>query len=247
MKFDMNFALQTILIALRGLPITLEIVFIVFALSFILGFLVAVGRENKSSLKAKFLTAYVSFIRGTPFMVQTYLLYIAIPTAVQQALFEKNIHFNVNVIKGYWYAYTILVLYFTALMSEMFRAGLSAVNKGQLDAAYSVGLTKRQSYRRIIFPQVVEHCLPVLCTYVTGIVKMSSLAFVFGVPEITALSKNNASRNLGYVEAYFVIAVFYILMNIGIEWIFKQIERRNKTKQTLTGGKKKNVKNSKFA
>ena len=57
MKFDMNFALQTILIALRGLPITLEIVFIVFALSFILGFLVAVGRENKSSLKAKFLTA----------------------------------------------------------------------------------------------------------------------------------------------------------------------------------------------
>ena len=230
MKFDWKFAGQTILIAFRGLPITLEIVFIVFGLSFFLGFFVAVGRQNKSSFGAKFLTAYVSFIRGTPFMVQTYLLYIAIPTAIQQVLFEKNIHFNVNVIKGYWYAYIILILYFTALMSEMFRAGLSAINKGQLDAAYSIGLTKRQSYRRIIFPQVVEHCLPVLCTYVTGIVKMSSLAFVFGVPEITALSKNNASRNLGYVEAYFVIAVFYILMNMGIEWIFKKIERRKVVK-----------------
>ncbi|MBO4547292.1 MAG: ABC transporter permease subunit, partial [Treponema sp.] len=84
------------------------------------------------------------------------------------------------------------------------------------------------AYRRIILPQVVKHCLPVLCTYATGIVKMSSLAFVFGVPEVTALAKTSASRNLGYVEAYFVIAIFYIALNIGIEWLFKLIERRRR-------------------
>ena len=240
MDFDWKFAWQTILTAFKGLPVTLEIVTIVFSLSFFLGFFVAVARQNKKSFEAKFLTGYVSFIRGTPFMVQTYLFYIAIPTTIQQVLFEKKINFNVNVIKGYWYAYIILVLYFTALMSEMFRAGLSAINKGQLEAAYSVGLTKRQAYRRIVFPQVVEHCLPVLCTYVTGIVKMSSLAFVFGVPEITALSKTSASRNLGYVEAYFVIAVFYILMNIGIEWIFKSIERRKDKKVSAVDSQKNN-------
>ena len=230
MDFDWKFAGQTIVIALKGLPVTLEIVLIVFTLSFFIGFLVAVGRQNKKSVLSKVLSVYVSFIRGTPFMVQTYLFYIAIPTAVQKYLFDNGIDFNVNVIKGFWYAYTLLILYFTALMSEMFRAGLSAVNKGQLEAAYSIGLTKSQAYRRIIFPQVVEHCLPVLCTYATGMVKMSSLAFVFGVPEITALAKNNASRNLCYVEAYFVISFFYIALNIGIEWMFKLIEKKNKKK-----------------
>lgn len=231
MNFDWKFAWQTIIITFKGLPVTLEIVCIIFTLSFFLGFLVAVGKENKKSLLAKLLSVYVSFIRGTPFMVQAYLFFIAFPTAIQKYLFEKNIDFNVNVIKGYWYAYALLLLYFTALMSEMFRAGLSAVSKGQLEAAYSVGLTKGQAYRRIIFPQVVDHCLPVLCTYATGIVKMSSLAFVFGVPEVTALAKTNASRNLGYVEAYFVIAVFYIALNIGIEWLFKFIERRKAQKR----------------
>ena len=228
MNFDWKFAWQTIIIALKGLPVTLEIVLIIFALSFFFGFLLAVGRQDKKSALSKILSVYVSFIRGTPFMVQAYLFYIAIPTAIQKHLFDNNINFNVNVIGGFWYAYALLFFYFTALMSEMFRAGISAVSKGQLEAAYSIGLTKAQAYRRIIFPQVVEHCLPVLCTYATGIVKMSSLAFVFGVPEITALAKTNASRNLGYVEAYFVIAVFYIALNIGIEWLFKFIERRKK-------------------
>ena len=228
MNFDWKFAWQTIIIALKGLPVTLEIVLIIFALSFFFGFLLAVGRQDKKSALSKILSVYVSFIRGTPFMVQAYLFYIAIPTAIQKHLFDNNINFNVNVIGGFWYAYALLFFYFTALMSEMFRAGISAVSKGQLEAAYSIGLTKAQAYTRIIFPQVVKHCLPVLCTYATGIVKMSSLAFVFGVPEITALAKTNASRNLGYVEAYFVIAVFYIALNIGIEWLFKFIERRKK-------------------
>lgn len=230
MNFDWKFARQTIVIALKGLPVTLEIVLIIFSLSFFFGFLLAVGRQAKKSALAKILSVYVSFVRGTPFMVQTYLFFIAIPTAIQKYFFDNNINFNVNAIGGFWYAYALLFFYFTALMSEMFRAGINAVSKGQLEAAYSIGLTKAQAYCRIIFPQVVEHCLPVLCTYATGIVKMSSLAFVFGVPEITALAKTNASRNLGYVEAYFVIAFFYITLNIGIEWAFKYFEKRKEKK-----------------
>lgn len=116
----------------------------------------------------------------------------------------------------------------------MFRGGLKAIDKGQHEAAQTVGMTEFQAYRRIILPQVVEHCLPVFCNQVTGLVKMSSLAFAFGVPEITALAKNNASRNLGYVEAYFVIAIFYIVINLGIELLFKLIEKRIKQKKTST-------------
>lgn len=232
MNFDWHFARDTIYIAFKGLPVTLMIVGIVLAFSFVLGFLVAIGREKEHSVLAKILGVYVSFIRGTPFMVQTYLFYIAVPTVIQKMIFEKNIDFNINVIKGYWYAYVLLIFYFTVLMSEMFRGGLKAVDKGQLEAGLTVGLTHGQAYRRIVLPQVIEHCLPVLCNQVTGLVKMSSLAFAFGVPEITSLAITNASRNLGYMEAYFVIAVFYIALNLGIELVFKLIERRIKVKKS---------------
>ena len=119
-------------------------------------------------------------------------------------------------------------VFFNLLTKEKYHS------KGQHEAAQTVGMTEFQAYRRIILPQVVEHCMSVLCNQVTGIVKMSSLAFAFGVPEITALAKNNASRNLGYVEAYFVIVIFYIVLNLGIELLFKLIEKRIKQKKTST-------------
>ncbi len=226
MNFDLKFALETFLLSLKGIPVTFEIVCIVLFFALIIGFFVAVGRENPRTIHAKLLELYVSFIRGTPFIVQTYLFYIAVPTVVQKILFEHHIDFNVNVIKGFWYAYVLLILYFSAIISEMFRAGLSAIDKGQLEAALTSGLSKFQAYRRIILPQVMVHCLPVLCTYVTGLVKMSSLAFAFGVFEITAIAKTNASRSLSYVESYTVIAILYIAINLSIERIFKILEKK---------------------
>ena len=226
MNFDFAFTRKTLISCLKALPITLEIVTIVLIFSLFLGFIIAIGRQNERKISAKFLSIYVSFIRGTPFMVQTYLFYIAIPTVIQKIIFEHKGTFNVNVIKGSWYAHVLLVFYFTAIISEMFRAGLLAIDKGQMEAALSIGLTKLQAYRRIILPQVTVYCLPVLCTYITGLVKMSSLAFTFGVLEITAVAKNSASRNLAYVEAYSVIAVLYIILNLSIEGLFKYIERR---------------------
>lgn len=226
MNFDFKFARETFFLSLKGVPVTFEIVGIVLFFAMIIGFLVAVGRENQRSVHAKLLELYVSFIRGTPFMVQTYLFYIAVPTVVQKILFDHNINFNVNVIKGFWYAYVLLILYFSAIISEMFRAGLSAIDKGQLEAALTSGLSKFQAYRRIVLPQVLIHCLPVMCTYVTGLVKMSSLAFAFSVFEITAIAKTHASRSLSYVESYTVIAVLYVAINLSIEGIFKIIEKK---------------------
>ncbi|MBR1910965.1 MAG: ABC transporter permease subunit [Treponema sp.] len=228
MKFDFAFTGNTILACLKALPVTIEIVAIVLFFSLLFGFLIAAVRQdvrqNEKRLLSRVLSLYVSFIRGTPFMVQTYLFYIAVPTVIQKIIFEHKGTFNVNVIKGTWYAHVLLIFYFTAIISEMFRSGLLAIDKGQMEAALSIGLTKLQAYKRIVIPQVTVHCLPVLCTYVTGLVKMSSLAFTFGVMEITAVAKNSAARNLAYVEAYSVIAILYIVLNLSIEGLFKYIE-----------------------
>ena len=129
MDFDWKFAGQTIVIALKGLPVTLEIVLIVFTLSFFIGFLVAVGRQNKKSVLSKVLSVYVSFIRGTPFMVQTYLFYIAIPTAVQKYLFDNGIDFNVNVIKGFWYQFLMNSIFFSQKNSSIKKKTLYLPNR----------------------------------------------------------------------------------------------------------------------
>jgi L-cystine transport system permease protein len=226
MQLNTEFMKRTFKAVLAGVPVTLRLVAVVLVVSIILGFIVAVGRKNPKSPLAKILGVYVSFARGTPTMVQIYLLYTALPTVLARTFQEHGIPFDVYSVKGMTYAYVIFSFGMTAIMSEMFRGGLAAIDKGQIEAAKSVGLTTFQGYRRIIMPQVIVYTLPVLCTNVTGLVKMSSLAFAVSVFEITAIAKTEGARYTCYVEAYLIIAVMYVVLNLLIELIFKRIEKR---------------------
>ena len=233
MKFDVKFLKSTFPIVMAGIPLTFKLVFIVLSISLILGFLVAIGRKNKKSVLAKILAFYVSFARGTPIMVQIYLLYTALPTVVARAANENGWSFNIYNIKGITYAYVIFSLATIPVMSEMFRGALAAIDKGQLEAAKSIGLSSITAYRRIVMPQAIVYSLPILCTNVTGLVKMSSLAFSLSVFEITAIAKTEGAKHTCYVEAYLIIAVMYVAINLTIELIFKIIEKRVKRYHVL--------------
>ena len=198
MKFDVKFLKSTFPIVMAGIPLTFKLVFIVLSISLILGFLVAIGRKNKKSVLAKILAFYVSFARGTPIMVQIYLLYTALPTVVARAANENGWSFNIYNIKGITYAYVIFSLATIPVMSEMFRGALAAIDKGQLEAAKSIGLSSITAYRRIVMPQAIVYSLPILCTNVTGLVKMSSLAFSLSVFEITAIAKTEGAKHTCY-------------------------------------------------
>ena len=136
-------------------------------------------------------------------------------------------------IKGITYAYVIFSLATIPVMSEMFRGALAAIDKGQLEAAKSIGLSSITAYRRIVMPQAIVYSLPILCTNVTGLVKMSSLAFSLSVFEITAIAKTEGAKHTCYVEAYLIIAVMYVAINLTIELIFKIIEKRVKRYHVL--------------
>ena len=226
MKLDYNFIRNTFIAVLAGVPVTFKLIFVVLAFSIPLGFVVAILRMNKSGVVSGILSVYVSFIRGTPAMVQIYLLYNALPVVIMRYFQEKGIGIDVYGIKGMTYAYFILTATYIAVMSESFRGGLSAVDKGQLEAAKSVGLTSFQGYYRIVIPQAMANILPVLCNNVTGLVKMSSLVFAMSVFDITAIAKTEGAKHTTYVEAYLVIAVMYITLNLTIELIFKLLEKR---------------------
>lgn len=234
MNLNTDFIKETFFLVLHGIPVTLRLVAVVLLISLPLGFVIAILRKKEKGLVARLMAFYVSFARGTPTMVQIYLLYTALPTVLARFYQEHNIHLDPYAMSGMTYAYLIFALGGTApVMSEMFRGGLGAIDKGQLEAAKSIGLSTFRAYERIVMPQVVVHILPVLCTNVTGLVKMSSLAFSLSVFEITAIAKTQGAKYTCYVEAYLIIAVVYVAINLLIELAFKLIEKRARRYHTL--------------
>lgn len=114
----------------------------------------------------------------------------------------------------------------TGSLSEILRSAILTVDKGQLEAAQSIGLTTTQSYLRIIFPQALRSALPNLCNLVINIVKGTSLVFVMTVKDITAIAKVEAAHGYQYFESYLVIFIIYIIICGLIQWSFSTLEKR---------------------
>lgn len=233
MALNTEFIYNTFFLVLKGVPVTFEIVIVVLIISLLAGFPIAIVRNNSNGLLSKVLGVYISFARGTPVMVQIYLVYTALPTVLAPYFKEKGIPIDVYSIKGISYAFFIFSFGMIPIMAEMFRGALASIDKGQLEAAKSIGLKTIQGYRRIILPQAIVNALPVLCNNVTGLVKMSSLAFAVSVFEIMGIAKTEGAKYTCYVEAYLIIAVLYIILNLCIELIFKIIEKRIKVYHPL--------------
>ena len=101
----------------------------------------------------RFAQVYVSFVRGTPIIIQIFIVYSSVPLLLSSLFTKFNIGMNVYDVNPIWYAFIVFSFNTTAVLIEVFRSALGTVNKGQLEAAQSVGLTNVQAYRRIIIPQ----------------------------------------------------------------------------------------------
>ncbi len=113
-----------------------------------------------------------------------------------------------------------------ATLSEVFRSALLTINKGQIEAGLTSGLTFSQVYRRIIIPQALTVALPNLCTATVNLIKNTSLAFMMTVKDIMAVAKIEASFGYNYIEAYLDIFVIYIIVCSVVQYLFKVAEKR---------------------
>ncbi|MBR4575360.1 MAG: amino acid ABC transporter permease [Lachnospiraceae bacterium] len=226
MTLNYEFMLETFVESLKGIPVTLLITAISLLAALPLGFIMALVRDgNKHKIAKAILDVYASFVRGVPMIVQIMLMYVLFPDIL--SLIAKALHLPIDIygVPNIAYAILLFVLWTTSFLSETFRAGLHTVNKGQLEAAVSNGMTTFQGYTRIVIPQVLTNMLPVLCTNTNTLIKMTSLCFAMSVIEITAIAKIAAGNNLCYVEAYLVTALIYIIICFTVENIFKFMER----------------------
>lgn len=227
MKLDTSFMAETFVNAVKALPLTLNLALVPFLAGSVFAVFLALAQIRQVRFWGKFASSYVSLIRGMPTVVLVLLLYNTLPG--QLTAFFKVIGSSFNVyrsIPGTAYAYFIFTLTAIAFLTEIFRSAIEAVDKGQMEAAYGVGLNGFQAYTRIVLPQALRGAVPNLCNLMVALVKNTSLAFMMTVKDLTQTAKLGAALNYRYAEAYTVILVIYILLCLSIEGVFWLIERR---------------------
>lgn len=225
MTWNVPFMYETFGNTLKAVPTTLSLTFVPLLISVPIAFLLAMVQLKEVRVWSSISKAYVSFVRGIPVVVLVLLFYNTLPG--QLAAFFQFLGSSFNVyrqIPGIVYAYFIFSLTATAALIEIFRAALSAVDRGQLEAAYAIGLNAPQAYVRIIFPQAITIAWPNLCNLMIVLVKNTSLAFMMTVKDITQTAKLGAALNYCYAEAYTVILVIYIIICLILEQLFRGAE-----------------------
>ncbi len=223
---DYQFLIDTFFVALSGVPTALMITVVALLIALPLSFLLALTRINRIPILNRFAQVYVSFVRGTPVIVQIFIVYSSVPLLLK-SLFEKyHIEMDIYDVNPLWYAFIVFSLNTTAILIEVFRSAISTVSKGQLEAAYSVGLTNVQAFIRIIIPQTLVVALPNICTATVNLIKATSLGYALSLQEITLRAKVAANAGYNYVEAYIDIFFVYLILCSLVELLFKYYEKR---------------------
>ena len=223
---DFNFISKTFLATLGGVPVTLLIMVVSILLSFFPALFLALGQIYKVKGVRSFSVVYLAFIRATPPILLILFFYSLFPSLLNSFFKSIGSHFNVFEINPIYYAFIIFSLMTTGSLAEILRSAILTVDKGQLEAAQAIGLTTRQAYIRIVFPQALRAALPNLCNLVINLVKGTSLVFVMTIKDITAIAKVEASYGYQYFESYLVIFILYIVICGVIQWGFNLLEKR---------------------
>lgn len=225
---DLQFIGETLMRTASGIPETLQLVAVSILLSIPLAFGMAVVNLKPHRILSKIFQIYISFVRSVPVIIIIFLIYHQLPLMLAALLKACKSEFNIYDMSNMVYGYLVFTFVSVPTLSEVFRAGLLGVPKTQIEAAQSIGMTPFQSYIHIIIPQVIDSQLPVLCTFVTNLIKMTSLAFCMSIREITGEARVAASDSIRYVECYLVIFIMYLILCVLAEQIFKFFERRRK-------------------
>ncbi len=203
------------LIFLQGLLGTLKYAFIAVAFGTILGTLISLLHLSKNIILRGIAAVYVNVLRGTPLLVQMYIAYFFIPMAVPFLSFMTK---EQCVILS-------LVLNSSAYVSEIIRGGINAVDKGQTEAARSLGMSSAHCMQKIILPQAVKNILPALANEYITMIKETSLAGTFALYELMFTRTLLANKFYTY-QPLFIIAAIYLLCTLVLSSLVKKMEVR---------------------
>jgi putative amino-acid transport system permease protein len=216
LKLDFGYLVDILPELLTFIPLTLFLAVISMFFSIIGGLILALITRSNIPVLKQLATIYISFFRSIPTLVQLFLIYYGLP----------QIFPAISTMNAITAAILGLSLKQSAFLAEIFRAALNSVDKGQVEACLSVGMTKAQAFRRIVLPQAMRNAIPATSNIFIGLIKETSLAFTLGVVELFAKGKILAAGSLKFFETYLALALLYWFMVILFTMIQQVIEKR---------------------
>lgn len=231
MRLNFQFMLQAFPDILSYLPVTVQLTVGALAIAFPFAFIFALVLIKKVPVVTGIVKVYVSIIRGTPIILQIFIIYNLMPSVLNVYFTATGADVNIFGIDNKYYAYLALSLSATAFLTEAFRAAIAGIDKGQLEAAYMVGMNGVSAYKRIVLPQALGVALPIIYNTVADTIKATSLAFAMSVTEVTGRAKILGGQSLNYFEAYLDIFLVYIIFIGIVEYLLKKLESKVKKYQ----------------
>ena len=214
MSFDFSLIWNSLPLLLAGAGVTIEITAIAVGLGFIFGLITSVCRLSGVKVLQVIAVCYVNIIRGTPMLVQIFLIYFALPMVIGER------------INPFVAAVAACSINSGAYVSEIFRAGIQSVDKGQMEAGRSLGLSWMQTMRYVILPQAFKHVIPPLGNEFISMTKETSLVSVIGFEELTRRGQLIIAKTYGSFEIWLTVAAIYLVMTLTIARIVSYLERR---------------------
>jgi polar amino acid transport system permease protein len=219
----------------KGLGVTVFVTLVGFTLATALGLLVALLGMSDHLVLRQTARFYVEVVRGIPILVLLfYIAFVGAPAvvALYNLVTAPLISIGLTEPMGVrdfslmWRAIIALMIGYSAFIAEIFRAGIQSIDKGQIEAAKALGLSRGQRFRLVVFPQAIRVIFPPLSNDFVAMVKDSSLVSVLGVADITQMGKVYASGSFRFFETYSIVAYVYLVLTIGLSLLLRGFEQR---------------------
>ncbi|MDI5972364.1 amino acid ABC transporter permease [Streptomyces sp. SL13] len=207
---------------LSGIGTTGEVAAVCAVLALPLGAVLALGRMSDSRVLKAVCVVFIEFFRSVPLLMVIYIFLLAVP--------KSGYTFPV-----FWQLVIPIVLCSGAVLAEVFRAGVMALDSGQSEAAYALGMKRRQVMWIVVFPQAIRLVVPTLVSQLVSLLKDSTLGYAVSVAELLNQAKDLSSYTHYFIQSYTVVAVVYILVNAAISQFAHALERRARRKPRAGG------------
>jgi len=198
----------------QGVFETLLYTGVAFFFSFIIAHIVAIHNSIYDNIISKFFKFYLSIFRGTPVIVQLYIIYFAVPQ-----FFNIQMNGFVSVVIG-------LSLNSGAYLSEILRAGIQSIDKGQFEAANTLGISKCLMWRDIIWKQMIKITIPNICNEFINLLKETAVVSMVGGTDILRRAYNMGSQTYSYMEPLLIAACYYYILIMILTQISRYLEKR---------------------
>ena len=209
------------LVALQGVPVTVGVTLIAMVTGVVLGLVLALMKMSRIKVLTALASLYIEIIRGTPLIVQALIMAYGLPQLLQ----SSGISFR----WPYLIIPAVIVcgLNSAAYVAEVIRSGIQAVDKGQMEAARSIGMTKGQAMKLIVIPQALKIVLPAFGNEFVSLIKETSVLSYVGVVEILRKGALWNAATFNTFEAYIGVALVYMLLTIPTSKLVKRLEKNN--------------------